>query len=245
MKKPILLSLVLLLFGAPGITAQQAEPATRVYASYYQVGWGDLAEWLEIYQSDWVPLLQDAVDRGNLTGFGAQIHNTGGIYNFRLSMRGTQDTNFDRVNEAVLGTWMTDNPGSFNRALSFIEGHEDEIWNIDVMETDGAGEWQYMYDNMAEIPYEDWMGFTDVFNEAAGPVLAQAREDGIVSGWVIETHNTGGRFNWKVIILFPEWNDIHELQTRLLTAVPLTHPMWDYWKGHKDELWERLPAAGN
>ena len=48
-----------------------------------------------------------------------------------------------------------------------------------------------------------------------------------------------------VIILFPEWNDIHELQTRLLTAVPLTHPMWDYWKGHKDELWERLPAAGS
>jgi hypothetical protein len=173
------------------------------------------------------------------------LHNTGGIYNFRLAMRGTQDTNFDRAWEALMGRWMEQKPASFERMLSLIQGHDDEIWNIDQVSTTPGAPWQYMYDNMVQVDYSNWMGFTQAWNEAAGDVLEQARADGVIAGWVVESHNTGGRFNWKVLFLIPEWGDIHELQNRLLTAVPLDHPIWDQGRAHKDELWEQLPPNGN
>lgn len=239
------LAVLVLAFAVPGVDAQDEETANRVYTSYYQIGWGDLMEWIEIYQQDWEPLLAQAVEEGSITGYNALLHNTGGIYNFRLAMRGTQDTNFDRGAEQLLGRWMEQKPASFERMLSLIQGHDDEIWNIDEINTTPGAGWQYMYDNMVQVAYADWMGFTQAWNDAAGDVLEQARADGVIAGWVVESHNTGGRFNWKVLFLIPEWGDIHELQNRLLTAVPLDHPIWDQWQAHKDEVWEQLPPTGN
>ncbi|HSG50381.1 MAG TPA: hypothetical protein VLA43_21315 [Longimicrobiales bacterium] len=245
MKRYPLLAVLTFLLAAPPAQAQEAPDATRVYVAYYQVAWGDLVEWLEIYQASWSSRLDALVEAGEIVGYGAQIHNTGGIYNFRLAMRGTQDTNYDRVWEEFMGTWMAEDPDSFNRVLALMDGHDDEIWNIDELVVTPGAAWQYMYDNQVELAYSDWMGYTDRFKEAAGDLLEQARADGVISGWVIESHNTGGRFNWKIMFLFPEWGDIHEFQTRMLAALPLDHPMWDAWKSHRDDIWETLPAGGN
>lgn len=246
MKKVTLLLTLLLAFSTPGVAAQDAETPTRVYVSYFQVGYGDLLEWLDLYQEHWAPLLDEAVEEGAIMGHGAQTHNTGGIYNFRLSMRGNQDTNFDRANEAILGRWMERHPESFTRALEMMRSHEDDIWNIDQMSITEGADWQFMYDNLVQLPYSEWLGYTQVWNDAMGELLEEARADGVLAGYVIESHNTGGApFNWKILFLFPDWNSIHELQARMLGAVPMDHPMWANWLSHKDELWERLPPAGN
>lgn len=245
MKRYVLLAALALLIPAPAVQAQDAPAPTRVYVAYYQVSWGDLPEWLELFQEHWRPRLAAAVDAGHILGFGAQIHNTGGVYNFRVAMQGTQDTNYDRVWGELMSGWVADDPDSFDRVLELIDGHDDEVWNIDEMVFTPGSEWQYMYDNQVQLAYSDLMSYTERFKEAAGELLEQALADGLIAGWVIETHNTGGRFNWKILFLFPEWGDIHEFQTRMLTALPLDHPMWDGWKAHRDELWEALPAGGN
>ena len=245
MRIAALATLALLLFAAPAVDAQQEDTISRVYTAYYQVAWGDLTEWIDIYQQDWEPLLDQAVEEGGINGYSGLLHNTGGIYNFRLAMQGTQDTNYDRVWEELMGRWMEQKPASFERMMSLIQGHDDEIWNIDGINMTQGATWQYMYDNMVQVAYADWMGFTQAWNAAAGDVLEQARADGVITGWVVESHNTGGRFNWKVLFLIPEWGDIHELQTRLLTAIPLDHPIWDQWQAHRDDIWEQLPPTGN
>jgi hypothetical protein len=224
--------------------AQEADQPTRVYVSYYQVNYGDLLEWMDLYRQDWEPLLAEMVADGRLLGYNALIHNTGGIYNFRLAMQGTRDTNFDRVGEDVLAQWTTRNPASFQRTLEMLRGHDDELWNIDQVRLTQGAEWQFMYDNSIQVPFEHWPTFTDTWNDALEDVLEQARSDGILSGWVVETHNTGGRFNWKVLLLFPTWDDISDLQGRLFEAVPLDHPLWSYLDAHKDEIWEQMPPAG-
>ena len=40
------LAALVLAFAAPGVDAQEEETANRVYTAYYQVGWGDLMEWI-------------------------------------------------------------------------------------------------------------------------------------------------------------------------------------------------------
>jgi len=58
---------------------------------------------------------------------------------------------------------------------------------------------------------------------------------------VTESHNTGGKFNWKVIMLIEEWDTIDDLHVRIFDAAPMSHPIWDMFTAHKDELWEALP----
>ena len=245
MKKSAWIGLLALLVAAPPLTAQ--DTPTRVYTSYYEAPWGDLMEWMDLYRDHWQPRLQAAVDAGMISGYGAMTHNTGGNYNFRVVMHGTQDTNFDRAGEGILFGWMEEDPESFNRFLSLMKGHSDEIWNLDEVNlSETADGWQYMYENLVELDYADFMTYPDIFREAVGPAMEQAMADGILAGWVMQSHNTGaGPYNWKVMFLFEEWGDIHEFQTRFLTAVPLDHPIWDYFQSHRDELWEALPPAGN
>jgi len=245
MRRFTLFAVLALLLAPPAATAQEAPTATRVYVAYYQVPYGDLLEWVDLYQTHWAPRLESAVEAGHIIGFGAQLHNTGGIYNFRLAMRGTQDTNYDRVWGEFMGGWMEEDAASFNRVLELMQGHDDEIWNIEELVVTPGTAWTYMYDNQVELAYTDLMGYTARFKEVAGDLLEQARADGVIAGWVIESHNTGGRFNWKIMFLVPEWGDLLELQNRMLAVMPLDHPIWDAWKTHRDDLWESLPGTGN
>ncbi len=199
---------------------------------------------MELYRQEWEPILQEMVADGRLLGHNALIHNTGGIYNFRMAMQGTQDTNFDRVITDLIERWSERDAASFARSLEMTLGHDDEVWNIDQANITAGAEWRYMYENSVQVPYEHWLTFTDRWNDALGETLEQARADGVLAGWVVETHNTGGRFNWKVLLLVPTWNDIGELQERFYGALPLDHPLWSYWAAHKDELWEQMPAPG-
>lgn len=245
MKKVAWMPLLVLLAAALPSSAQQTP--TRVYTSYYEASWGDMLEWMDLYQEHWQPRLQAAVDAGMISGFGAATHNTGGNYNFRLVMQGNQDTNFDRAGEEILFGWMEEDPESFNRMLDLMKGHADEIWNLDAVNlSPNAGGWRFMYENLAEIAYADFFTYPGIFQDAVGPMMDQAMEDGVLAGWIMQSHNTGaGPYNWKVMFLFEEWGDIEEFQARFLTAVPMDHPVWDYFLSHRDELWEAMPPSGN
>jgi hypothetical protein len=235
---------VLLAVAAATLTAQDPPEPTRVYAAYYQIGFSDLEEWIGIWNEHTTPLLQEMVDEGMLEGFGAQMHNTGGNYNFRQSMRGGMDTNFDAVWNRLLERLGERSPEAFARTMEMIQVHDDEVWNIDTMETDQATGWKYFYDTMFQVEYADLASFATMFEETFGETLAQARADGLLAGWVTESHNTGGgQYNWKVILLFDEWDDIDDVQARFFAAAPLSHPFWGMFRAHRDELWEALPAG--
>lgn len=243
MRKTGLLLFLLSVLFAPGAVAQDAGEPERVYAAYFQVSYSDLEEWIGLWNEAMAPVLQELVDERMLVGYGAQIHNTGGEFNFRQAMQGTAGTNFDAV-------WMTlferigeRNPSEMERMMGMMQAHDDEIWNIDSMETEGAENWKYFYDTMFQVNYAEMDAFAEMFDETFSEALAQARADGLLAGWVTESHNTGGQYNWKVILLFDEWDDIDDLQARFFEAAPLSHPIWGMFTDHKDELWEALPSG--
>ena len=243
MRRAGLLSLLLPVLFATGVAAQDTAPPERVYAAYFQVSYSDLEEWIGLWNEVTAPILQELVDEGMLVGYGAQTHNTGGNFNFRQAMQGVAGTNFDAVWDALFQRMGERNPAEMERIMGMMQAHDDEIWNIDTVEVEGAENWKYFYDTMFHVNYAQMGAFAEMFEETFGETLAQARADGLVAGWVTESHNTGGQYNWKVIMLFDEWDDIDDMQARFFEAAPLSHPFWGMFTAHKDELWEALPSG--
>lgn len=244
MLRRLFLSLALTALFAPTILAQ--EEANRVYVAYYQVGYGDLGQWIADYQEHSVPVLQALVDEGMINGFGAQMHNTGGEYNFRQALRGNASTDWEAFWAEYFARSMERSPEAIARGNEMIQAHEDEIWNIEevVMAEEGAP-FRYMYDTQFVVSFANLEAWNAMYAEVITPALQEALEQGILAGWVIESHNTGGRFNWKNLLLFNDWDDIDDAQTMFFEAAGLDHPIWGLFSAHKDELWEALPPAGN
>jgi len=60
-------------------------------------------------------------------------------------------------------------------------------------------------------------------------------------GYIVEEHNMGGEFNWKINVFFDDWDTIDDAQVVFFENIPLDHPIWTMVLAHKDELWQRLP----
>ena len=83
--------------------------------------------------------------------------------------------------------------------------------------------------------------WNQIWAETLLPVADQAIADGMLQGYVVEGHNTGGRYNWKIVWLYDEWDNLDELEAAIFAAAPLDHPMWEMFSAHRDEIWQALP----
>jgi hypothetical protein len=95
---------------------------------------------------------------------------------------------------------------------------------------------EYFYDTQFLVNFADLERWTEAWTGKLRPALQGAVDDGILDGWVEESHNTGGRFNWKVILMIDEWDDIGDLQSRFFSAAPLGDPLWHMFTGGTTRL---------
>lgn len=243
MFRRLLLSLAFLALAAPPLLAQ--DQATRVYVAYYQISYGDLEEWLGSYNRLSVPILEALVEEGVVRGFGMRMHSTGGEYNLRFVVQGDDDTDFSAFWGQYLGRLTEADPADAERTARMIQAHEDEIWHIDeLVIAEGGGGATYFYDAQFQVNFADLEAWNEMFAATFGPALEEAMEEGLLQGWVIESHDTGGRFNFKLINMVDDWDDIDDLTAKIFSAAPLSHPIWDMFTAHKDEVWESLPPIG-
>jgi len=246
MFKRLLLCATLIALAAPAVLAQ--DQTRRVYVAYYQVSYGDLEEWIGSYNQASVPILESMVEAGSILGFGARMHSTGGHHNWRFVMQGDDDTDFSAAWSEYLGRLTEAQGADAERMTRMIQAHEDEIWRIDQLvlpEGGTAGEAKYFYDAQFQVNFADLEAWSEMWSETFGPVMEAAMEEGLVDGWVTESHDTGGRYNWKVIMIFNDWDNIDDVTERVFTAAPLSHPIWDLFTAHRDEVWESLPPMDN
>jgi hypothetical protein len=239
--KRFLLALVTGVVLAPAVGAQDAPQATEVYVAYYKISFADMSQWIADYHEHSTPVLQDLVDEGVILGFGAHMHHTGGEYNIRQSILGNEETNFDAFWEAYLSRLIENDPTAFERGNRMIQAHADEIWELQEVNTGDGGPARWFYDAHFQINFADLEEWNRLWDEAIGPVLEQAMADGLVAGWVEEGHNTGGRFNWKLITFYDEWDHIDDVIARFYEAVPPGDPLWGMIMAHNDVLWEVVP----
>lgn len=240
-RRSLITSLLLGLL-VPGIVAQEGPAADRIYVATYMLNYGDIPEYTAIYNEAALPILQELVDEGAIVGFGMRMHHTGGEYTLRESIIGHEETDFDHVWAEYNGRWAERHAASWERAGDLTLAHMDEVWNLDTVRLgEGGGGSRYLYETFWQVKFNDLDRWAEVWSDAVFPILETLIEDGRLGGYVVQGHNTGGRFNWKLAMLYDEWDDLDEMEAAFFGAVPLDHDMWQLAQSHKDELWQQLP----
>ncbi len=236
-----------LLLATPSLAAQQAEEqtATQVYVAQFKISYADLAEWIQIYHEHSVPILQELVDEGTIAAWNVRQHNTGGEYNWRFALLANEWSQFGEFWGAYLGRLEERAPEASARIGAMIQAHYDEIWDLTEVNVLPDSDYRYMYDAKFQISFAEMDEWNRIWTEVAGPILNQAMEDGILGGWVFEGHNTGGRYNWKVLYFFEEWDDMDDLFERVFSQLTADPELWQRFgtmiAAHDDVIWESVP----
>jgi len=169
---------VLFSFAALPACAQEADPPNRIYVAYYQISYGDLLEWVDSHYQNSVPVLDGLVQEGVITNYNARMHNTGGKYNVRQGFVGNDDTDFDEFWEKYLARLEEANATAFERGNRMILAHEDEIWNLDVVEIPDGGGSQYLYDAQFLVNFADMEDVNRTFREVFAPASTRRLRTG-------------------------------------------------------------------
>ena len=227
--------------------AQDQEPPRYVYEAYNQVS--DLQAWNGFHQKYAVPILRQLQSDGVIQGWTAAQHHTGGQYNSRLAIR-TYDWAsintfwsefFSRLSSAVP-------EGEMNAWFSMSRAHRDDIWELGAINTSQRPT-NFMYQAAFQIGFADLEEWNANFTNQLRPILDELVGEGLLGGYVVFNHNTGGPLNWKLLYLFEEWDKMddffQQLGSRMSQRVPAAAQAAQLVQAHTDDLWVPVPAQAS
>jgi hypothetical protein len=242
------LFLALLLF-CPALDGV-AQEAAHVYEAYYKVKIGDLPEWNNYYFEHAVPVLEQLQSEGIIEGWNQWQHMTGGEYNIRFAIRAFDWAAYDTFwAEYLARTAAASSGAETERIMRMIQGHYDEVWDIGYVDLSEGAETAYMYASTYQFNFADTEEWNRIWMDVVGPNISAARDEGLVNGWVVLNHNTGGTHNFKVLYMFDEWDHIDDFFERVLGSMAEANPE-DAQKfgqmvvSHDDLIWVPTTSGG-
>lgn len=229
---------------SPGSGQQEEASPALHYIADFKVAWEDFPEWVEDHREHGVALLDSLVAEEVITGWSAWQHNTGSDYNWRLVVVAEAWADFDTFWDEYRARWPEDET---EIGAGAIRAHRDGVWNeAELRIPESAADARLAYQALYQIDFDDVEAWQEHRESAVIPILEQAMADGILAGWVVETHNTGDRFNRSEVYLFHEWDHIDDFWDRLVGELMADEEVWDRVGGmiraHDDAIWERVPA---
>jgi hypothetical protein len=107
-----------------------------------------------------------------------------------------------------------------------------------------------MYESLFQVSFSDMEEWNRIWSEKSVPYLDQAMEEGILSGWIVLGHNTGGRYNVKVLYFHDSWDEMDEFFEGHLGSLAEDPEVWKsigrMIDAHDDVLWAAVPPpTGN
>ena len=233
----------------PATAQAQDQQPLLLYEASYKIGYADFSEWLSLHRQHAAPILDELQQEGIIEGWNAYQHSTGGEYNFKMMIRAETWAAFDRFWSEYLGRLDQRAPDAAARIGALIQAHKDEVW--DVAEAHFSEQAPppmaptYQYESLFQIGFHELAEWNRMHEQYTAPVLNQAMADGLLGGWVRLSHNTGGRYNWKIFYFFRSWDTIDDLFDRLLPALMADQAVWSRTGGmvraHDDIIWLSIP----
>ncbi len=212
----------------------------RISIASHSVRFSDIPGFAALYRGTAVPIMETLVEDGMITGYGVWMHNTGGKYNLRWHLAGMEGTNFEQAWLRISSEIAAADPEAFEAFNRSILAHKDETWNIGLRNVESPGDAGYVYENLFQVNRADLSEWNQLWGDVL-PALDEAISDGLMRGYIVEEHNMGGEFNWKINVFFDDWDTIDDAQVVFFENIPLDHPIWTMALAHKDEIWQRLP----
>ncbi len=97
-----------------------------MYAATFKVNFADMDEWDRLWQDKAFPIIQRAIDAGQIGGVVKLNHNTGGPHNSKILYMFEDWDQIDDFLDALLSDLGED--AELNKLFRMIEVHDDVIW---------------------------------------------------------------------------------------------------------------------
>jgi hypothetical protein len=243
----MLVAALLCLAGVAG--AQEEEPTTFVYATYFDC---DISKQDRVdfaVKHGFAPVFDAAVGAGTISSWGWMAHHTGGAWRRLLYYSAPSMDALLDVPDAVYGKVQETDP-SANRIVSEVcSTHEDYIWEVAVgsrgaglipQERGKVGSSVYFYCQMSKQERAD-----EIVEEIFAPVYNRHVEEGNISSWGWLKHNFGGKWRRVATMTAADEKTLFAAREAILSEInekaeAASHEFSEICGSHQDYLWNIL-----
>ena len=195
----ILLILIAAFFCLPAIAdAQEEEPTTFVYATYFYCDTSrqDIAD--EVVKQAWAPAYDAAVEAGTISQWGWLQHHTGGKWRRLLYYSAPGLDALLDAPDAINSEIQKAGPGAEQIFSEICGSHDDYIWEVGIgsrgaglipQERGKIGSSVYFYCRMSDEERAD-----EIVEKSFAPIYNQAVENGSITSWGWLKHYYGGKW---------------------------------------------------
>lgn len=90
------------------------------------------------------------------------------------------------------------------------------------------------------IEWESLLEWNQMYREHSVPLLQDLEDEGIITGWSAWMHNTGGDYNWRLVLGSSNWDNFDEFWDRYLSGHPedVMEQSGDMLTSHRDQIWD-------
>jgi hypothetical protein len=97
----------------------------------------------------------------------------------------------------------------------------------------------YVRESYWQISFADIEEWISTYNEYVVPVLTRMQEAGTINGFTAGQHNTGGKYNFRFVMIVPDWASIDAALTELNSGMAAAGApdFSNLIQAHEDHIW--------
>ena len=97
----------------------------------------------------------------------------------------------------------------------------------------------YVRESYWQINFADLEGWISTYNDYVVPVLAGMQEAGTITGYSAGQHNTGGKYNFRFVLIVPDWASIDTALEALNSGMAAAGApdFSEMIQAHEDHIW--------
>lgn len=226
--------------------AAQEDDEAFIYGIYFSCSNGAVGGAVQSVRDLYAPVMQEYVDAGDLTSWGALTHSTGNEWSLVLYHVGSDVNAVTNAVQSGGGTFASENPEAAAALDEACPSHEDYVWTIQMAsapvadvgrDRSEAGLSVYWVceegrEAAADLIFESVMA--DAWNEQV--------EAGLVNNWSWNEHFLGGKYRRLLALDGPDHASLLEARDNVIAAGAenpgLMAAFSDVCDGHQDNLYD-------
>ena len=188
-----------LLLSLSGVAnAQEEEPSTFVYATYFECDVSKQDRVDEIVKNAWAPVYDAAVEAGTLSSWGWMAHHTGGKWRRVLYYSAPGLEALIDAPEAITPKIKESHPSAGQTFSEICNAHDDYIWQVGTgskgagvisTERGKVGMSVYFYCDISEEDRAD-----EIVEDIFAPIYNKHVKEGNLTSWGWLKHYVGGKW---------------------------------------------------
>ena len=229
--------------------AQEEEPSTFVYATYFECDTSRQGITDEMVKYVWAPAYDAAVEAGTISQWGWLTHHTGGKWRRLLYYAAPSLDALMDAPAAISPGIEKANPGASQVFGEICNAHEDYIWQVGTgsrgaglvaQDRGKVGTSVYFYCKMSEEDRAD-----EIVEEILAPIYNKAVEDGTISSWGWLEHLFGGKWRRIATMTAPDLKSLFAARASIFKEInekaeAASNEFSEICGSHQDYVWNIL-----